>query len=70
MIVDFAHHNTERTCKESDKIVQSFWYWNSIIPYINCIGLIVAILIALTLLFKNYEVYGMVLGTLSAMIEV
>ena len=67
--LDFAHHNTENTCKDADRMVQSFWYWNSIIPYINFILLIVMSLLAFTLMFGEYKAYNIALGVLSALIE-
>ena len=58
------------TRKDADKIVQSFWYWNSILPYIYYIVFMVVLLSVFTLLFKAHPTYKFILGILSSLIEV
>ncbi|KAH3675745.1 hypothetical protein WICMUC_002537 [Wickerhamomyces mucosus] len=51
------------------KRFKSFWQWNNEINYWIFIGYFESILLVLTILFKNYEKFGEVLGVLGLFVE-
>jgi len=56
--------------KETDRFVQSFWYWNKFSNYLLCLFVIVCIVSLVTALFKDDHMFILIIGVLSSGIEV
>ena len=51
-------------------LLEEFWQWDTLGPYIKSITMITTFFAGTTMLFSKYEAYAMVLGTLSSGVEV
>ena len=55
---------------ETDRFVESFWYWNKFSNYLICLLVFVCSVSILTTIFNDQAVYHMLLGSASSGIEV
>ena len=53
-----------------ETLLEEFWQWDSLGPYIKAISLVTTFFAGTTMLLGKYEIYAMILGTLSSGVEV
>ena len=56
--------------EETDRFVESFWYWNKFSKYLLCLFGIIVVCTLMTALFKTSETYIFFISMASAGIEV
>ena len=55
--------------QETDRFVESFWYWNKFSNYLICLLCIICSVSVLTTVLQNEPIYHMILGSASSGIE-